>query len=309
MTEMIASEHGHPALLNNPFIDKLTVKTGDEPEGGWRQWHINRAKEYDLYSDLSHSCEVRHALFVGSSQFWWRPEYRRNLCAGSYLETAHDIVGVPHQFGPLFFPTEEEILNAQAVVQNTIGGRFLTWVLAGSRVDKIYPYTPMVVARIIKELDIPVVLMGAGQKQHEDAEQIRDAAKRQNSTRDKLHLMVSHEGQPPEQRWGVRAALTLMLQADCVITPDTGPAWATAMEPMPKILLVSHASVENLAKHWVNTIALHADPVRVDCWPCHRLHDQISTCRPNKDLGQGAACIADITPDMIIESARKSLHA
>jgi ADP-heptose:LPS heptosyltransferase len=310
MTEMITSEHGHPIFLNNPFLDKLTVKGPDsEPEGGWHKWHINRAKEYDIYACLSHSCEVRHALFVASEAFWWRPEVRRKLCAGSYLETAHDIVGVPYEFGPVFHPTEEEQANARKLVEQKIGGKFVTWVISGSRIDKIYPYTPPAVARIIKDLDVPVVLMGAGQMQHEQAEQIRDAVKRQNSGRDKLHIMVSHEGMPPEQRWGVRPALSLLLQADCVITPDTGPAWATCMEPMAKIVLISHASVENITKHWRNTIALSADPIRVPCHPCHRLHDHISTCVPNKDTGNAAACISDISVDTIIASVRKVMRA
>ncbi len=309
-TEMITSEHGQPVLLNNPFLDKLTVKKdGEVPKEGWQDWFVGRAKEYDIFAHLSHSCEVRHALFPSSTAFYWRPEVRRRLCAGSYLETVHDIVGVPYEFGPVFFPTEEEVLNAQKIIEQKIGGRFVTWVISGSRLDKIYPYTPPAVSRIIKELGVPVVLMGAGEKQHQQAEQIKEAVRRQNSGRDKLHIMVSHEGMAPEQRWGIRPALSLLLQAACVITPDTGPAWATCMEPMHKILLVSHASAENLSKHWVNTTTLHADSLRVPCWPCHRLHDVIDTCVPDKDLGNAAACISDISVDTIINSVGQVMRA
>jgi hypothetical protein len=73
---------------------------------------------------------------------------------------------------------------------------------------------------------------------------------------------------------------------------------------VPKILLHSHASVENIAKHWINTVSLHADPVRVDCWPCHRLHDDKSTCRMNA-LDNGAACISDIPPADIVAAVKR----
>jgi hypothetical protein len=51
-------------------------------------------------------------------------------------------------------------------------------------------------------------------------------------------------------------------------------------------------------QHWVNTINLHADPEKVSCWPCHKLHDRQETCRPNKE-NNGAACISDISVETI----------
>ena len=88
---------------------------------------------------------------------------------------------------------------------------------------------------------------------------------------------------------------------DLVVTPDTGTAWAVAFEQMPKIVMVSHASQENITKHWINTTTLHADRHRVPCWPCHRLHDDISTCIPNKQ-NNGAACISDISVETLVQT-------
>ena len=109
-TDMIAGEGNHVLFHNNPYIDKLSVKAkGDIPEGEeWHKWFHSRSKEYDIFVHLSHSCEVRHALFPAMTQFWLPVEYRRKICAGSYLETVHDIAGIAYDFGPLFFPTEEE---------------------------------------------------------------------------------------------------------------------------------------------------------------------------------------------------------
>lgn len=305
--EVITTEKDSGTVfLNNPFIDKLTRKRDGEIPGGddWQKWFSAKAGEYDIFVNLSHSCEARHALFKGSTQFWWPQDYRRKLCAGSYLETVHDIVGVPHIFGPLFFPTEEERENAARVVQETVGGDFLGWVISGSRIDKIYPYAAMAIGRIIKELDIPVVIFGIGDKQHEMAVQIRDHVTRQNGSRDKLRLVVQDDVSP-EKRWPLRGTLAVASRAGLVVTPDTGTAWAVAFEDMPKLVMVSHTSVENITKHWVNTTTLHADPNRVPCWPCHRLHDTIDTCTPNRDGGHAAACVSDISVETVVQHVDK----
>lgn len=308
--EVITTEKGHnthTVFLNNPFIDKLSLKRdGDIPSGGkeWQEWFKGRVSEFDIFVNLSHSMEYRHSFFVGQTQFYWPDHYRRKVCAGSYLETVHDIVGVPYIFGPLFFPTDEEMEHAIKVRDEQIGGPFLAWVVSGSRVDKVYPYAAMAIGRIITELNIPVVLFGVGDKQSQYATQIKDHVERQNGTRDMFHMVVQ-DHQPEEKRWPLRTALTMSMTADLMVSPDTGMAWAVAFEQMPKILLVSHASVENITKHWINTTTFHADPYRVPCWPCHKLHDSIDTCVPNKDGDPAAACISDTKVQTIIDEVRR----
>ena len=309
--EIITSEQAACVFLNNPFVDKLSVKGEKDIPGGadWQKWFTARANEYDVFANLSHSMEVRHALFPDSTAFWWRPEYRRKLCAGSYLETAHDIVGVPHDFGPLFFPTDEEKDRAQHTKDEQIGGRYIAWVISGSRLDKVYPFSTMIIPRLIKELGMRVVMIGAGGRQFEMARAIQDALKYTNSGLDGLHLALSPDGSDPggHQHWSTRRSLTQAMTADLVITPDTGIAWGVAMEPIPKIVMVSHASAENITKHWINTSTLQADKNRVPCFPCHRLHSSIDTCTPSKDNPQAAACISDISVEQIMEAARTAL--
>lgn len=308
MTEMITSETAAPVFLNNPFIDKLSVKKDGEIPGGedWQKWFASRANEYELFANLSNSMETRHALHKGTTPFWWPQDYRRKMCAGSYLETAMDILGVPHEFGPLFFPTETEIELATRTRDEQIGGRYMVWVLSGSRIDKIYPYASHAICRILKELNIPVVMVGVGGKQFEMAKVIQKEVSRSNSTDKGLHLALSPDSADPggHQSWSVRRSLTQALVADLVLTPDTGVAWATAMESMPKVAMVSHASAENITKNWVNTTTLHADPVRVPCWPCHRLHDDPSTCVSAKDM-QASACMADISVETVVQTVEK----
>jgi len=312
MTEMITSEMASSVLRNNPFIDKLSVKGKDDIPGGdeWQKWFARRSSEYDLFVNLSNSMETRHALHRTLTAFWWPQDYRRKLCAGSYLETAHDIVGVAHEFGPLFFPTDEERERARKTKRENIGPRCLAWVISGSRPDKIYPYSAAAICRIIKELDLPVVMVGVGGKQFEMAKLVLEDVKRTNSSEKGLHLALSPEGSDPggHQHWSTRRSISQVLASDIVVTPDTGLGWACAMEPMPKIALMSHASDENITKHWVNTETLHADPNNVPCWPCHRLHDDMTTCTPAKDGGAAAACMADIPVETIVQTVERLLH-
>lgn len=334
MTEVITSEMAHAVFHHNPYVDKLTVKLdGDIPGPGggddWQKWFVTRAKEYDVFVHLSHSMEVRHALFPGATAFWWPVEYRREICAGNYLETAHKIAGLtpPFEFGPLFFPSEEEKYRAEKIKKDLFGGPYLAWIIAGSRLDKIYPYTADAIARIIKELGIPVVLFGNGGKQFEQAKAIMEQVGRHNSVKgrlaeiyrtpigpdglhmaEELFLCMSKDGVDPggPNDWPIRRSLSQILAADLVVTPDTGAAWATAFERMGKVVMLSHASAENITKHWVNTIALEADPERIPCHPCHRLHSDISSCVKAKDRDvNAAACMADIAVEDIVASVER----
>jgi hypothetical protein len=283
---------------------------GKIPQGpGWNEWFAERAKEYEQFFHLSHTCEGRHALNVGSSGFWWPQDYRRRICSGSYLETVHDICGAPYDFGPLYFPTEEEKDKAIKTRDEQVGGRYVAWVLSGSRVDKVHPYTGFAICRVIRELDIPVMMFGIGGPQFQDAKAIGENIIRQNGSHKGIHLALSPETSEPggHQHWDIRRSLAQILQADVVVSPDTGFAWAAAMEPMPKVVMVSHASAENITSHWRNTITLHADPASIPCWPCHRLHDTLETCTPMKDLGKAAACMGDISTELIVEAVRTAL--
>lgn len=302
MVEVISQEPYSDIFVNNPHIDKLTTKkSGDIPGNGgieWQKWFAGRAKEYDRFANLSHSCENLVALFPAQTAFWWPVEARRKFCNRNYLEVAHDILDVPYEFGPLFYPTDGEKKIA-AQTKAKIGERCIGWIISGTRVDKIYPYAPIAVARLLHEVG-PVVMFGAPGKDFEMAKQIMEHVEQQNGSATGLHLALSPD--PNHPSWPIRRILSQALACDLIITPDTGPAWAVAFEPMPKIAMLSHASPENITKHWINTTTLHAGS-QLKCWPCHRLHDEPGTCMPNKE-NNGAACISDISVERLIEAVK-----
>ena len=316
--EFIAQDPYHVVLENNPYIAKLTVKkSGDIPGNGgkeWYDWFSARAKEYEggLFN-LSHTCETRLAVVVAQTEFYRPPAWRRKYCGLNYLEYVHDACCLPHTFAPKFYPTTKELDKAWET-KKKIGPKVIGWCIAGSRIDKTYPYSPGAIARLIRELGVHVVLFGAGQHVGM-AQTIRDHVERQNGTDKGLHSAIAADYaiSTPEQReelglkpgvinWPLRRGLTQALTCDLMIGPDTGPMWAVSMEDLPKIVLLSHASAENITKHWKNTTTLHANQGRVPCWPCHQLHDTQDTCTPNKEKN-GAACISDITVESILKTA------
>jgi ADP-heptose:LPS heptosyltransferase len=301
---------------NNPYVDKLSVVGKDSipvsPPDAWQNWFRQRSHEYDFFVHLSHSLETYRALLPTQTQFWWPAAARRKMCGHNYLETALDICGLPHEFGPLFFSSPQEQLSAQETKSRVLDAypasagftprpALAGWIINGTRIDKLYPYASIAISRLIKEVG-PVVMLGAPSpsRDFELAKAIQADVIRHNGDDRGLHLGLSPDANNPT--WPIRRVLSFAQACDIVIGPDTGPMWAVAFEPNKKVLLLSHASPENITKHWVNTVTLHADPAKVPCWPCHQLHNSADTCMLNADKN-GAACISSINVDTIIQTA------
>ena len=239
---------------------------------------------------------------------------RRKYCGHYYLEFVHDVLGMPYDFGPLFFPTDEERDQAIVTKRELGAGPIIGWALNGSRVDKVYPKIPMAVSRLIRE-GMQVVMFGAPPPLGDfpSAKQCQEFVTHQNGSDRGLHLAMSPDADNPS--WPIRRSLAQLLQCDLVIGPDTGLMWGAAFEPMPKIMLLSHASANNITKHWINTTTLHASK-HVPCWPCHLLHDHMDSCldeqrrngmKPDAEE-KGAACIQSISVDEIVQVATGALE-
>ena len=309
--EVMAQKPQHVLFENNPYVSKLTVREpGDLPADGnqWQAWFRHRGREYDRWFNLSHSCEGTLALLPGQTQFHWPVAWRRKHCGVNYLEAVHDIVGVRHEFNPRFYPTEDEARHAGqtlAKVRGSGGYRCVVGVaISGSRLDKIWPYLPLLVAKLVRELHVAVVLFGA-ENEVPMAVQVQDFVREFNGGVQGLFTTISADPKIPP--WPIRRSIATLQQCDLVISPDTGLAWGVAMEDVPKIILLSHASPENITRHWINTTTLHAAPAVVDCWPCHQLHDEIGTCRKAENAN-AAACISDINHEAVLIAAKAALE-
>ena len=314
--EVISRAPCSAVFENNPYIDKLTIWPADEKITDQLEWARaldRRMKEYDFGVHLSHTCETTLAFMEPQYQFWWPEKIRRQWCDKSYLGLVHDICDLPHDFAPNFFPTEAEMTNAHHIRARILARRdapLVGWVLSGSRIDKAYPGSVSVISRLL-EAGLNVVMFGAPGKEFLMAQAIEKQVVQELGPDDRgsaagLTLCMSASEDKPD--WPMRRSLTQVQLCDVVVSPDTGPAWAVAMLPVPKIILLSHASEKNITEGWRNTVSLHADPARVSCWPCHRLQDGWNTCRKVPDI-DAAACISDIPVSSIVTHVHTALGA
>jgi len=299
---------------NNPWISKITkIKDKDIPTDSMENWQSfwhKRAREYHVFHNLSHSCECQLAFPQTQTTFTRSAKWRRKYGGMNYLDAVAEIVDVKPDFTePLFYPTEAE--HEKAIeTKKKVGDRCIGWCIAGSRLDKFYPNSMYVVQRLIRELGIPVIMFGASEREQQVGKATMEHIERANGSIEGLHTAWTtrtEDGKSIVIEWDIRRSLTQLIHCDLVIGPDTGALWSVAFEQVPKIVMLSHASVENISKYWLNTVSLHADQKRVDCWPCHQLHDTIEFCRPNKG-NDGAACISDISPELVVEAARTLLN-
>lgn len=298
---------------NNPYVSKLTPLPEKSPPRSlpnsvdWMQWWRDRANGYEKFYNLSHSCEYSLAFAVNQVQFDWPASHRRALCNRNYLEMVHDICEVPHDFtvGPRFYPTEEEREKARET-KGRMGEKLLGICLAGSRIDKVWPYMAQLIVKARRELGLTVVLFGAPiERDHMLSQRIFELVKQHLNTTDGIFSAITRNDAHAKTDWPIRRTLAQLQTCDAVITSDTGTAWAVAMEDMPKVVLLSHASPFNITEHWRNTISLHADPKRVPCWPCHRLHETTATCIRAESI-EAAACMADIHDTVVMEHLHRT---
>lgn len=251
---------------------------------------------YDVVANLSGSIETSVVMIREHPSFWW-PGLRK-ICNVNYLERLHDIMDVPHDYRVRFYPSPGETAEASRILasfpQPVIG-----WCVAGSGLDKIWPHLPRAVARIVSQMPGTIILIGGPtDRDREIVAQVCDTVKNWS---ERSLPRVRYVTNVP-----VRTALAIAHSCDAVVGPDTGIMTAVSMTAQPKVLLLSHATEENITKHWISTTTLHANQGRVPCWPCHRLHPDFINCREDKRTNS-AACMSDIDADQVVDAVMNAL--
>lgn len=256
---VMTTPKGADILKADPHVDRFLLQDGNpdrdqvpNPELGdyWRAW----SRKFDRWINLSESVEGTLLAMPGRINHGWPHELRHQMLNQNYLEFTHQIAQVPLPPRPEFYPTDEEI---EWAVQELlpIQGFLVMVVLAGSSVHKAYPHMDNVIGRILKSLpDATIILVGDAICQV---------------------LETEWEDEPRVLRrcgqWSIRQTMTAARECDLVVGPETGVLNAVAFRNNAKIVMLSHSSVENLTRDWVNTVSML--PARdVKCYPCHRLH-------------------------------------
>lgn len=279
-------------LRDDPHIESFLVQDKDQvPNELLPAFWERMASRFDRFINLSGLVEETLIALPGRTLHRLPHAARHALCNRNYLEFQALVAGTELGRGAAFYAAESEhdasgaelsrfdaALNGKdwAVGKKWVRPFVVMWVLSGSGYHKAYPHMDAVIARLLLETpDACVVLVG--------------------DEKCKI-LEVGWENEPRvlcragEQ--DIRDTLAMAQTCDMVIGPETGVLNAVAFEDMPKIVFLSHSSVENLTRDWVNTESLEAS---VDCHPCHQNHTDPKTCRIVEESG-ASACMHEITP-------------
>lgn len=287
-------------LRHDPHIDEFMLQDTDQVPNMqlgayWKT--IELSGRYDRIINLCESIEGCLLTLPGKLTNDYSHAARHKIMNKNYLEHTHDIADVPYKFSPRFYATDEERAAAKAE-RNRWDAPIIHWALNGSSAHKVYPWVQIVVAWLIQKTPAHIYFTG----DPKDGKMLQDAILRElkgdNVPTDRIHPMAGV--------WSIRQTLSFAQQADCVVGPETGVLNAVSFEPMPKVIYLSHSSVENLTKHWINTKSLTPEQSRCPCYPCHRLITGFEGCNKNAETA-AAQCASSISPDRVFGTIAKAL--
>lgn len=261
---------GVEAIEHDPNVDEFYIQgRGQVPDAALGSFWEYHRKKYDKWVNLSESVEGGLLTMTQRPFDTYDPAVRHALCDVNYLERQHLIAGVQN-YAPAvkFYPTASEIEWAKTE-RKAYKEIVVVWSLAGSSVHKTWPWMDNVISGLLLDFpEVEVILVGGP---------------------DGVILSQGWEKTPRvhcrANKWTIREVLTFCCHgADVVIGPETGVLNAVSHEPMPKVVFLSHSTVENLTRDWVNTHSLIS--VGTVCKgrgndeapACHRLHHGWDRC-------------------------------
>lgn len=292
------SPKGKDIVADDPHIDEFLIQDENQVRNeDLSEFHAFLGRErYGRVINLCESVEASLLALPGRSNDSWEHAVRHKLMNVNYLERTHDIANVPWIFSPRFYPNEGEIASLKKQIA-TWPRPIILWVLAGSTAHKLWPYLPQAITRVLYKHPTATIVF-AGEERFRSIADLISGQTRQyfGDAKDRLIDTVGH--------WPIRGTMTLAKYADLVVGPETGVLNAVCMEDVPKVILLSHSSEENLTKHWVNTTAIL--PKQTPCYPCHRLHLDMTRCVPDRETGT-ALCQANTSIDDVVNAIIKAL--
>lgn len=292
---------GAEVLANNPWIDEFIVTDNEVTMQADFNSYLERVSErYDKVINLDHSLELLMLARPEQLQYHYPHEAREFLFDKNYLEIAHKIAGVVPEFYDAFYPTEEEMKWAAGGRKSLLPDPIVLWSIAGSSLNKIYPWVNLV-AKWLVDKGVNVVFAGGAGPSRRLEEGIITTMNQDGADMTRVYPRIG--------AWSIRQSLTFGLHAaDVVVGSETGLMHGVAFDPTPKVIYLSHSSEENLTKHWRNTTVLTPDTERCPCYPCHRIHESWDHCVVNEDTGV-AQCASSIAPEAMFEAIMEAIGA
>jgi ADP-heptose:LPS heptosyltransferase len=250
-------KYGKETVIHDSNIDNFIIHDDSIPIGELNKYLSEKIHPgYDRVVNLSSIVEKGLLKLEGSPEFNWSHDMRHRAFNKNYSDALMEAAGleVRGQNPELYFSRLEESLAKQYIKK--FRDKFvIMWSLSGSSLHKVYPYSEYVASALYKHSDIEVLTVG---------DELCEMLEWHN---DKTH---NYSG-----KWTFRKSMIIAKYCDLVIGPETGILNAASAYDVPKIIMLSHSSEENLTKYWKNCVNLFAD---VHCYPCHCLNKTMVGC-------------------------------
>jgi predicted SAM-dependent methyltransferase len=271
-TTLYAAEepNGWEVLQHDPHVDEFYIQgRGQVPDQHLPEFWANERPKYDKWANLCESVEGGLLAMSNRPVDTYSPVARHQMLDFNYVERQHLIAGVM-QYPPRvhFYANAAEVKWAHA--EKKAFGQFLVlWSLSGSSVHKVWPWVDNIVSGLLLDFpEVTVVFVGGADGV------ILEQGWEQATGR--VHRRAG--------KYTIRETLSLAQIADVVIGPETGVLNSVSHEEMPKVIFLSHSTVENLTRDWCNTHSLVS--VGTVCQgrgndeapACHRLHHGWARC-------------------------------
>ena len=287
---MFCAENGEEVLRHDPHIAHFRVLptgilTDEESIELWALY----ATRFDRWVNLHGSVEQRLLPHQSVPEFYLPHAVRHRLMNHNYLDMVHTYAELPEgtPSRQRFYPTEAEHGWAKAM-RAKLPGPMVFLSPSGSGPFKSWPHAEKFMG-LMADAGVYTLLLG-------------DIANMPGI--DHVERNGQEYGIVVGKEWPLRMAMTMAQYADVVVSSESVFANAVAMEPMHKIILLSHSSVENLTRDWVNTCSLEAP---VSCHPCHRIHNVAAKLCARDAATKASACMAWYAPELVADLVHQAL--
>lgn len=293
---LYTSPPGSQVIEADPNIDRIVLQDKDQVLNvELSQFWDAISKRHDRFINLSESCEGSLLALPGRTPHAWSPLARHKHLNHNYMEIQHAMAGVPNKLRVKFYATQQE--KEWAKKERKKMGRFVVmWALAGSGVHKTWPHVDAVIANLMLTYpDVDVTFVG---------DHFCKLLEKGWENEKRVH---SRSGE-----WTIRETLAFLDQVDMVIGPETGVLNAASCLPIPKAVFLSHSTVENLTRDWVNTTSLWAENVKCkgrgdnEAPACHMLHYDWNYCTRHES--GTAQCQQEISADKVLDSIDRAYY-
>lgn len=277
---------GEQSLLHDPNVDRMVVQEkgifGNDDKTALIQWAywLHLEKKHDHFINLVGSVERQILPHQADPNFYLPADQRRRLFNRNYYEAVAEWAGVKFDAAKVqvkFTPSEDELLWAFDE-RAKFAGPVVVINPSGSSMPKWWPYTQRAM-ELFDAAGVHTVVLGDLR-----GAQIKDT---------KLGRVIGKD-------WPIRKAYAFAARADVVIGTESAIINSVAHEAPLKIVLLSHSTPNNLTRDWDRTIAV--EPEGLHCYPCHRIHQDMSFCTMNQET-KAAACQSAATAETIVEWA------